>query len=54
MFIKSSKLIPFFILFLGLFLIFIFDQTIPAGICFLIGIVMIIDNVWPEKWGNER
>ena len=44
------KFMPYLLIVLGLFLLFLINQPIPAGVCFLIGIVMIIENIWPEKW----
>lgn len=49
--IKATS--PLCIIILGLFLLFFVGQPIPAGVCFLIGIVMIIEMIWPEKWGVE-
>ena len=37
---------------LGLILLFI-NQPIPAMVCFLIGIVMVFERIWPEKWGKD-
>lgn len=47
---KSS---PYLLILLGLFLLFYLGQAIPAGVFFLIGTVMIINRLWPEKWGSE-
>lgn len=48
-----KSLSPYFLLIFGLFLLLFINQPIPAGVCFLIGVVMIIERKWPEKWGNE-
>ena len=45
------KLSPYFLILLGLLLLFYMGQAIPAGVCFLLGYVMIIERIWPEKWG---
>jgi len=48
-----KKNAPILLVLLGIFLLFFMGQPIPAGICFLIGIVMIIDKIWPEEWGQK-
>ena len=30
------------------------EQGVPAIICFIIGIVMLLEQRWPEKWGEEN
>ena len=53
--IKILKLsIPYFFFFFGLLLLFILSQPIPAGISLLLGVVMIIERIWPEKWEKEK
>lgn len=47
---KLNKKTPFLVIVLGLLLLFLLGQPIPAGVCFLIGIVMIVERIWPEKW----
>ena len=51
---KTSLILfsPYILLFLGLFLLLFMGQVIAAGVCLLLGIVMIIERIWPEKWGN--
>ena len=46
---KSS---PYLLILLGLILLFYIGLAIPAGVCFLIGIVMIFERIWPEEWGK--
>ena len=48
-----KKLSPFLLIFLGLFILFFLGQTPVAGICFLLGIVMIFEQIWPEKWDTD-
>ena len=49
-----KKLYPFLLLLFGLFILFIVDQPIVAGVCILVGIVMIIETIWPEKWETDK
>ena len=49
-----KTLSPLCLIILGLILLFFVGQPIPAGVCFLIGIVMIIEKIWPEKWGVDN
>lgn len=50
---KLNIITPFLVILFGLFLLFFVDQPIPAGVCFLIGIVMIVERVWPETWESD-
>lgn len=50
---KSLKsFFSYLLLLLGLFLLIFIGQAVPAGVCVLVGIVMIIESIWPEKWGE--
>lgn len=51
---KVFKISPYFLILFGLLLLFYMGKAIPAGVCILIGIVMIIEKVWPEKWEVEK
>ncbi len=44
---------PFLVILFGLFLLFFMDLPMPAGVCILIGVVMIFERIWPEKWGID-
>lgn len=44
---------PYLIILLGLFLL-LMGMPLPAGVCFLIGFVTIIDGIWPEDWGMTK
>ena len=44
------RISPFLLILLGLIILFMTQFTPVAGICFLLGIVMIIERTWPEKW----
>lgn len=41
---------PFLLILLGLLLLLFGGQAAVAGGCILIGIVMLVERVWPEKW----
>lgn len=49
-----KKLSPYLLILLGLFLLLWMNQAPAAGVCLLIGIVMAIESIWPEKWGAEN
>ncbi len=49
-----KKLSPLLLVLLGLLLLFIIGQAEAAGVCFLLGIVMIFLRIWPEKWGANN
>lgn len=48
-----KKLTPYLLILLGLLLLFFIEQPGAAGVCILVGIVMIILSIWPEKWDAE-
>lgn len=45
---------PYILVLLGLLLLFLVGQAVLAGVCFLFGIIMILERIWPEKWGEEK
>ena len=49
-----KRLLPYLLILLGLILLFYLGQAIPAGVCFLIGIVIIFERIWPEEWGEKE
>ena len=49
-----KKVLPYLLILLGLLILFIIGQPIAAGVCLLIGIVMIFEQIWPEKWGVDE
>lgn len=49
-----KKLLPYFLILLGLLILFIIGQPIAAGVCLLLGIVMIFEQIWPEKWEADK
>ena len=49
-----KKSLPYLLILLGLCLLFFMDQAPAAGVCLLLGIVMIILQIWPEKWEAEK
>ena len=49
-----KKLSPYLLILLGLFLLIWMNQALAAGICLLLGIVMVFEQIWPERWGAEN
>lgn len=49
-----KKLSPLLLILLGLFLLFFMNQAPAAGVCILVGVVMVIERIWPEKWESEK
>lgn len=48
-----KSLTPYLIILLGLLLLFLIGQAEAAGVCFVIGIAMVIERIWPEQWGAK-
>ena len=46
-----KKTVPYFLLLLGLLLLLFVEKPVPAGVLFLLAIVMILESIWPEEWG---
>lgn len=49
-----KRMLPYLLILIGLILLFFVDQAIPAGVCFLLGIVMVIEKIWPEEWEADK
>ena len=49
-----KKIVPYFLLLLGLLLLLFVEKPVPAGVLFLLAIAMIIESIWPEEWGTEN
>lgn len=49
-----KDLSPYFLILIGLFILFFMDMAPVAGVFFLLGIVMVIESIWPEKWGTDK
>lgn len=45
-----KKVLPYLLLLLGLIILILLGQPVPAGVCILLGIVLVIETIWPEKW----
>lgn len=45
-----KKSIPYLLILLGLLILFVIEQPIAAGVCLLLGIVMMLEQIWPEEW----
>lgn len=50
---KMKKLSPV-LLILFSFLLLLVELALPAGVCFLIGFVLIVESIWPEKWEKDE
>ncbi len=46
------KAMPLLLIIIGFFTLDMFQGFI-ALTCMVIGIVMIIERIWPERWGDE-
>lgn len=49
-----KRFLPILLILLGLYLLLWMGQAPVAGVCMVIGIVMILERIWPEKWGSEQ
>ncbi len=50
-----KTIVPYLILFIGLFILFMIPKfAYASGVLLLVGIVMQIERIWPEKWGAEK
>lgn len=49
-----KKLSPILVLLFGVFLLLIIGQAEMSGVFILLGVVMIILRIWPEKWDAEK
>ena len=49
-----KKLYPLLLILFGLFLLFFIGLAEVAGVCILVGIVMIFESIWPEKWEIDK
>lgn len=47
------KAMPLLLIFLGFLTLDMF-QGVIAITCMVIGIVIVIEGIWPEKWGIEN
>lgn len=47
------KLLPYLLILCGLFVLFFINNGAVAGVPILIGIVMILESIWPERWGEK-
>lgn len=49
-----KRMLPYLLILIGLILLLFVGQAIPAGVCFLLGVVMIFEKIWPEKWDTDK
>ena len=52
--IIKKKLFPYLLILIGIYVLLFIGQPIISGACLLIGIVMIIERIWPEKWEEKN
>lgn len=48
-----KKYYPYLLILLGLLILALTKFAPVAGVCLLLGIVMILESIWPEKWGVD-
>lgn len=46
--------VPYLLIIIGLLALFFNNSAILAGPLILLGIVMIIETLWPEKWDVDK
>lgn len=49
-----KKLSPYILIIIGLLLLFFINNALPVGVCVLLGLIMLIERKWPEKWETEE
>ena len=47
----NLKLLPWLLIVFGFFNLNIF-QGVVAITCMVVGITMLLERIWPEKWGD--
>ena len=47
------KVLPWILIFGGFYSL-VFLPPIIAGSCLVVGITMLIERIWPEKWDSEK
>ena len=50
---RLVKVIPYLLILGGYFFLNRLPWMFALG-CILVGIIMLIEQVWPEKWGDEN
>lgn len=50
---KMMKAMPWLLIFGGFFALTILPAIVAGG-CILLGIIMLIEKLWPEEWSNEK
>ena len=49
----KMRLLPWLLIFVGFYLLSFLPWMISCA-CMILGIVMLIERRWPEKWGTEE
>lgn len=52
--LMKKKVTPFLLVLLGFIVLAYNGQAIVAGALMVIGITIILNWIWPEKWGEEE
>ena len=50
--LTKKRWLPYLLIILGCLILLYTGIAILAGGCILVGIVMIIEFIWPEHWGR--
>ncbi len=50
----GPKAMPFLLILLGLLVMIVTEQAIISGAFLVIGISMILNWIWPEKWESKN
>ena len=50
----TIKVLPYLLILSGLIILFMSNMAPVAFVCFIIGIVLIMERMWPEKWDTEN
>lgn len=53
-YIPMRKFYPYLLILFGLLILFFIGLAPVAGVCLLLGIVMIIERKWPEDWEADK
>ncbi len=46
------KLLPYLLILFGFLVLSITNIGLVAGVIIMIGILMLLERIWPEKWGD--
>ena len=49
----KMRLLPWLLIAIGIYTLDMFQGYVALA-CMVIGVTMIIESIWPEKWGNKE